>query len=757
MGRYLAAFPFVHPAIAAAGIACGAIPVIIHLINRRRHRRVPWAAMRFLLAANRRSARRMWIEQWLLLAMRVLLVVLLGWAVARPYLPMSALFHVGAARLHHILVVDNSGSMNAEDAEGHTEFDRGRDFAQQLLSAFDDQDAVSLVTLAEPAQAVIAHAAYDHRFVREQLAAVKPTYSATDVLGGLRAVSRILNESDTPQGNRVVYVISDFSRSTWIGPDGQPTAAAIALRSLSGADGAARAQVHLVQVAPAPAANLAVIGLSPESSLVGTTLPVRINVTIENLGVHTAGGATFQLRRDGDIVRRESLPSLAPQERLVLPVTMQFAREGDQIVEARVVPGSADALSADNARYLALDVREATPVLLVDGRTGSSLIGGQAGYLATALSPWSASRPLEISPRSVKPTTPVAATVVSAGEFGAEDWSKYDVIALCNVSRLSKERWRQLTDYVEAGGGLLIFAGDAVDVDNYNRYGYDDGHGLLPGRFSTTPGDSSVSADLQFALTKPANPLVQDFVDHPESGLFRARVDHYLPLSLDSNRAELVLTYTDGAPALAMLRVGEGRVAVCTTTADMSWTNLPAKGDFVSLMYQLVAHLTRDRQSGLNVTVGADLKVPLTAVQSSLPLEVRAPDGATAAPLLTPVGSMLAATYGPLTQPGFYHLSIGTDQQVTAVNVPLDESLTEVANADSLERVTGLTVQPLDASGVEAAVSAGARATELSRTTVWIVLGFLFFEAWLAMTLAAGREGTPRPHPVKGRRRLRTA
>jgi hypothetical protein len=427
------------------------------------------------------------------------------------------------------------------------------------------------------------------------------------------------------------------------------------------------------------------------------------------------------------------------------------------VVEARVVPGSADALPADNARFLAVDVHEATPVLLVDGRTGSSLIGGQAGYLATALSPWSASRQLHVPSRSAKPTTPVAATVVSAGEFGAEDWSSYDVIALCNVSRLSKERWAQLTRYVEAGGGLLIFVGDAVDVDNYNRFGYDNGRGLLPGRFSAASGDWSVSADLQFALTQPAHPLVQDFVDHPESGLFRARVDRYLPLTLDTNRAELVLAYTDGAPALALVRVGKGRVAVCTTTADMSWTNLPAKGDFVSLMYQLVAHLTRDRQSGRNVIVGADLQVSLTAVQSSLPLSVRAPDGSTASPSLVQIDSTLAATYGPLTQPGFYELSIGTDRRVTAVNVPLAESLADVADAGSLQRVTGLSVQPLDASGVASAASAGTRATELSRTTVWVVLGILFLEAWLAMTLAAGREGASRSHPAKGRRRLRTA
>jgi len=757
VATYLAALPFVHPALAVAGVACGAIPVLIHLLNRRRFRRVPWAAMTFLLAANRRSARRIWIEQWLLLAVRVLLVLLLGWAIARPYLPMSALFSLASARLHHVIVLDNSGSMNAVGAAGASRFTQARQFAQHLLATIDGQDAVSLVTLAEPAQAVIAHAAYDHRFVREQLLRVEPTHRTTDVSTGLRIVSSMLGASDMPPGNHVVYVLSDFSRHTWIGEEGQATPAATAVRALSGGDGETPVDVHLVQLASEPTANLTVSGLTPESSLVGTTLPVRLDVTIANAGARTASGATFQLQSDGDVIRREVLPALEPGGRLVLPVTTQFTQEGDEVLEARVVPADRDALHADNSRHLAINVRAATPALLVDGRTGVSLIAGQAGYLATALSPWSAPRRLGYDRLGTEPTTPVAATVVSSGEMGAEDFSAYDVIALCNVSRLSKELWAQLTAYVDGGGGLLLFGGDAVDLDNYNRFGHEEGRGVLPGRFSTPPAPPDAKADVQLELTRPPHPLVKEFADHEGSGLFRARVDRYLPLVLDARRAEAVLNYSDGAPALVVQSFGDGRFALFTTSPDMAWTNLPAKGDYVSLMYRLVAHLTRDRQSGRNQAVGGELFVRLTAVQSSLPLEVRAPDGFTAAPDLVPQGDTLAARYGPLEQPGFYRLSIGTDRRITAVNVPVEESRIDATDATSLERVTGLPVRLVDAPDARAVPASGARATELSRATGFVVLAILFFEAWLAMWLIAGRDRGSGQRPHQGRRRVRTS
>src|SRR5437868_11773813 len=69
---------FSTPLAALATLAgAAAVPVVIHLLNRRRYRVVDWAAMRFLLAARRQNVRRLRLEQLLLLVVRTLLVVLL--------------------------------------------------------------------------------------------------------------------------------------------------------------------------------------------------------------------------------------------------------------------------------------------------------------------------------------------------------------------------------------------------------------------------------------------------------------------------------------------------------------------------------------------------------------------------------------------------------------------------------------------------------------------------------------------------------
>src|SRR5207245_2121892 len=74
--RQVPMLEFMHPGFLIAGSALVSLPIVIHLINRMRYRRVRWAAMEFLLKSQKRNRRRLIIEQLLLLALRCLLVML---------------------------------------------------------------------------------------------------------------------------------------------------------------------------------------------------------------------------------------------------------------------------------------------------------------------------------------------------------------------------------------------------------------------------------------------------------------------------------------------------------------------------------------------------------------------------------------------------------------------------------------------------------------------------------------------------------
>src|SRR6185503_4097407 len=114
----LAAF-FVSPWFVAAGSALASIPIIIHILNRRRFKVIRWAAMEYLLQAMRKNRRRLKFEQWILLAMRCLLIFLMGLALARPLgCENNSIAALGGQRTAlHVIVIDNSYSMAYESGD----------------------------------------------------------------------------------------------------------------------------------------------------------------------------------------------------------------------------------------------------------------------------------------------------------------------------------------------------------------------------------------------------------------------------------------------------------------------------------------------------------------------------------------------------------------------------------------------------------------------------------------------------------------
>ncbi|MFQ5590120.1 MAG: BatA domain-containing protein [Phycisphaerae bacterium] len=751
---------FIHPSMVGAALALGLIPVIVHMISRHRYRPVVWAAMRFLDAARSRNRRRVWLEHWVLMLLRIALVLLLGLGIARPYIPSLSFLPLRSTCTHHVMLIDNSLSMSARGEHGRTRFSLAREYAERLLTSFPDNDGVSLVTLVHPATAVISRAGYDRRLVRDRLAAIQPTQRTVDTLGGIARAREILDESDTPAENRAVYLISDFPQRLWSAGKIEAGGGAVevtptirAVRGLAGALPHAEADFNVVRIAPDAGVNIAVTELALDSTLVAVDLPVRLTSEVTNFGGSAARGLHLRVQRDGEVLRDEPLPTIEPGASTAAAIPLYFSTRGIHTVEVRILGAFGDVLAEDNARRLSLEVREAIPVLLVDGRPGPTLLSGQAGFLATALSPGVDSSRKDWESQRVAPTTRKAlvdAKVVSVGELDGEVVGDYDVVALCNVRRLSSDQWHRVESYVAQGGGLLVFGGDQVSLDNYNDFGHAEGAGVLPLRF--TPASAPDPRDGNYTSFQPrglTHAIVAEFAEHAGSGLFLARVDRHLTAVVDPGRGDVALRYTDGDPALVTSTFRRGRVAVYTTTAGMDWTNLPAKGDYVSLMLNTVAYLSLHRGQHRNVLVGQTLSEALTPLQTGLPLRVVAGHGVEDGRLV-PFSGGLALEYGPTERAGEYSLMLGSERRAFACNVDTAESDLEPTDERALAAAIGrpinmVTVTDTPPGTVGAHKVPASRSSELATTALCAVAVLLIAEMLLAMWFGSRRAGLARP------------
>src|SRR5215217_8640627 len=233
--------------LAAAALAAGAapVPVIIHLLNRKRYVVVNWAAMRFLLAAQKKNVRRLKLEQWVLLAVRTLLVLLVALAMAavmpwfepvwQRLFPGDALAASTQVRTHRVIVIDGSFTMAARRGDDLSRFDAARAQAHAVLEKSAPGDGYSLVLLGSPAQVVVPGPADDRDKVAREVDELRLPHGSADVAGGLHAVAEIVSKPLGKYARREVYLVTDLRKSAWPLPAGVARSAEVAPGASAGA------------------------------------------------------------------------------------------------------------------------------------------------------------------------------------------------------------------------------------------------------------------------------------------------------------------------------------------------------------------------------------------------------------------------------------------------------------------------------------------------------------------------------------------
>src|SRR5687768_2067244 len=211
---------FVTWGFVAAGVLAMAIPVIIHILNRRRFKTVTWAAMEFLLRAMRKNRRRLRFEQWMLLATRCLVVLFLGMALARPLgceNPATAL--LGTRSGVSVFVIDNSYSTAYEVNRpgGKTHLDNAKRLAKDLVDRASRDGGVALVLASKPARAVIVRPSYNPHDVKDAIDRIEQSYSGTDLPGAFQIALQIAKEVDA-QPDKGLMLFTDATASAWRSP-----------------------------------------------------------------------------------------------------------------------------------------------------------------------------------------------------------------------------------------------------------------------------------------------------------------------------------------------------------------------------------------------------------------------------------------------------------------------------------------------------------------------------------------------------------
>jgi hypothetical protein len=603
------------------GLFGALVPIILHLIQKRRPRKHRFAAIELVLKSVERVERKWRLKRFLLLASRVSLLSALALAAAGPLFGAEKTLAVVASGPKRLgIVIDSSLSMRARYGQTSA-FQRAIAQARSLVDAMGPEDQAVIVAAKKKPELLLPRPTAAREELYAALDKLNPTFDAVDMGESVSTAAQALGTlkdgaaegpgekkpADKAKGAHIV-VLSDLA--------GHAFQSASEL-SLPGTGGAAEVEVVdvLSSIPAEKRTNRAITALDTANVPGHAPRTVEFRARVQSFMAENAGksqGADITLEgKDGKL----EAGSVEVTPGTIVDKVMQHAFEEPGFVPV-AVKLEPDLLIEDDVRYATADVRRQVRTLVVDGAPSGVPKEDEVFYLERALQAGAQDQP---APR-----------VITADDLAHADLSGFDVVVLAGVNTFSRTEGARLVEFVEKGGGLFITASQDMDVDLYNA----ELGRVLPRPLHVVkmldPETGGVGASGLVTLRSPAldHPVMEIFEGQALGGLLSTRTRAYLLLQPGANKqAKVLVEYEDGQPALIEGNAGSGRVILLTTSIDRDLTDLPIRPAFVPLVRRILLELGNalSKPDPRRTVVGETRKIHVP--QGATRVSVTGPDG----------------------------------------------------------------------------------------------------------------------------------
>lgn len=737
------------PSLAWAGVASVSVPLVIHLLTRLRRRPVPWGAMRFLVEAFRRQRHRLRLEQFLLLLVRCLILAVLGLALSGPVLDAAGVLGgspLAAGRVL-IVVVDDSLTTHTVLTGDTNRFDRLVGLARRLIGALGPSDRVSIWRAARPPQQVVG-STIDHAAALRALGEMKPRFSRSDLSNTVELVCAQLSDLDAAK-DVFVAVLSDLARDT-LDMHRRPTA--------EQADRSGGA-IWILSEPMVPADNLQIMSLRPLRRLILTDQTGRASLPVElflrRFAAEAPSASTqIELTAMGSAFGRASLTRVhkwTPGERTAPPLhlTLQLRPNAPgppeaaatlAVVRARVLSSQGELLRADDERVVLVELRRRLAVALIDNPAAAPSNRFTAHrWLSAALAP----RVGQFD----EAADSISLVNVPTEAVDAEQLRHVQAALVLRPDMVDRAGWQALRQFA-AGGGLVSVFVPAVETPAAWAPSMAEGMGVN-WQLGLEPLESEQP---WFIASDEAPPSAFDQLTADWQALLRpVRVHKRLALSVESGGLDVWLRLADDeqSPWLAAASVGDGAVTVLASALDTAWTNLTTKPIWPPLVHELLRGVlgqTGEAQRLAKLVAGdrPTLGRRWQRVKRLVTTGVHGVGDAGGAgeqldTAVVPTKDGLSTTE-PLERPGVYTTAPPTGLML-AVNVDAEAGDTQSLEKPQVsEWFASLGAwRWLSADQPEAVLAAQTRRMDVSWPLLWITLGLVLVETWLARWFSHAR------------------
>jgi hypothetical protein len=518
---------FIHPE-ALWGLLSLAVPIIVHLFNFRKFRKVAFSNVAFLKEIRQETHKTRNLKHLLILLVRLLALTCLAFAFARPYFPANESGTPGSSVVS--VYIDNSRSMEARGSDGIL-LEIAKNQAITLAEAFAASDRFQLLTtdFEGKHQRLVSR---DEFIQIAQEVQVGP--SSHPLAEAARRQLELLNRSESK--NLFLFQLTDLQKTT-SDPADMPIDSNI-----------------MCTILPQTAdliSNIYIDSVWFESPVHTLSRPDDIHVRLVNTGGEDRPEVPIRWMVN-DVQRSVGTITIPANAKAETILTCSFTEPGEKICRIEIDDSG---IISDDKYFFNYQVTEIIPVLEVKGKECTSnavaAIFAEDDYFSYR--------------------------EMSENQIDFADLSGFRLIVLHQMQQISNGLQKVLNDFISAGGSVLLIPSHSIDLETHNQFL------TLVNAGSIQPFSESHNIIKQLNTD---HPLLRDAFDKSDERTDLPEIEGYYPYMPGPN-TQPIASLASGEPFISITRQGNGSFYFLSTTDDIQYSGFVRHALFPAILIRM--------------------------------------------------------------------------------------------------------------------------------------------------------------------------
>lgn len=627
---------FLNPAV-LIGLLAAAIPVIIHLLNLRKLKKIEFSTLAFLKELQKNKIRKIIIKQWLLLAIRVLIVLFIVMAFARPALRgLSIAGTTSAAKTTAVFIVDNSFSMSVLGQNG-SYFNQAKDLTRKIIEQLKEGDEAAILFLSEDDQQINLTNDFNQLINRSNQSEL--SFIKGDLHKSITLAAQLVNKSNN--FNREIYLLTDFQKNIFPQNELKTDLSELLNENV---------KLYSFQLSEKKVFNLAVDEIKSANQIFEKDKPITFNITISNYSEQDVQNGVISVFVNQKRAAQKSFDVDAGKS-VLLDIDAIADATGFVDVLAEI---ESDDIEQDNKRYNSVFIPDKISALIISDDIASHR------FLKLALQTIGQQK-LKLEERN-------------SNQISGVQLTNYDVVFICNDNITQGNE--KLIQYVKDGGSLFIIPQVNTDINRLNNLLGKLNLPLANG-FAGKLNDKTLS--VQFDKIDFNHPVFLNlFKKEDKKNIESPSINYFLKYSTQGKGTNII-TLTDGSSFLSEFKQGKGKIFLFNTANDLSWSNFPLKTIYAPLIVKSVYYLSQKENQQNNIIAGTPLTIDLNRINSTQ-FKIFKPDSTTEI-INVDLTNQKYFDYKSTSLAGFYKIYAG-NEIVDNIAVNFDKSESNPVYAD---------------------------------------------------------------------------